>query len=688
MKKNTMTVLSACIFFLIMTFTPLMVIVPGFAWNNGDPGDYYYGVRFGSHDWIADHAMNMLPSEDRSWYDGIYRTYFLIGTEAPDNSSIDIGDGLVGYGDTGLHHNYYQQNHSGVVFGEDDASIRCQQEYDKAKNAVQEGNLKKAAFYAGAMTHYLADLAVWGHVMGTNSPHGTEVHHSDFEGSANTRMDDPAESYFTVTFDGEYNTTISAYQASYEMGLETDSNGTDGTNPGEQYDCEWLDANYHAFTVPIDDDFERRCQDLINLAVNLLADLLYQLFHGANFSDMDIAWDTKWNASSGDFGYGVTASNNGSVYAVGSTDKAGNYDQLMIQYDSSGQEQKNLTWGGGGFDEVYDAAINASGFVHVVGVRTFSASDANASVTIFDSSSNLVEYFTWGNDNLTYGDGIALDNYNNIYVSGHIQDKTTGCFDLFVAKFNPAGNEIWNFTLGDSNVNEYGIDIVLDSNNNSYVVGRATTTIEDLILVKIDGQGNKLWNLTWGGTSSDRGFGIALDAEGKVVVTGQTKSYGAGQEDVIIQKYSTDGTLLWNKTWGGTLCDIGYAVTVDSNNDIYVGGYTSSYGLGNFDGLLLKFDSSGTLLWDLTFGTVGDDRIESMVLVNGDTLYLSGYSDPTNSLDYDAWLIKLVSQEDVSDNPPTLPNNPVIAVPGFEWTFLLGIIGIISIFFWRVKKRK
>ncbi|MHA1314096.1 MAG: hypothetical protein ACTSRB_09335 [Candidatus Helarchaeota archaeon] len=277
-KKIEVIIVSLILMILAIVSLPTFSS-PVMAWNNGDANDRYFDVRFGSHDWLAHKAMNFLDSSNRTWYVDEYITVFLTGTEAPDNASVDLAGNLISYGDTAKHHNYYLANHSDTIENEDDASLRCQEEYDKAVNALNAGNLYSAAFYAGSMTHYLADLGVWGHVMGVASPHGSETHHSDFEGSAQTRMDDPAETYFSISFDGVYNSTISAYQASYEMGLDTDSNGTDGTNPGEQFDCEWLDNNYHAFTVPVDDNFERRVQDIINTCVNYLADLLFQLFN-------------------------------------------------------------------------------------------------------------------------------------------------------------------------------------------------------------------------------------------------------------------------------------------------------------------------------------------------------------------------------------------------------------------------
>ena len=235
--------------------------ISSLAFNNGDPDDVYYGVRFGSHDWIALKANSFLPEPNQTWITTYIEAY-LRGTAAPDNSSETYG-GLTGYGDTTLHHNFYNPDGSA---NDSAAATRAQEEYNKALNAMQSGKWAEGAWYAGCMTHYIADLAVWGHVM------ENETVHSAYESSTNTRMDNPSESYFQITFDGSYD-TITGYQASFDVGWETYRGDVSW-----QYNCNWMDANYHAWdgTHP-DDTFELRGQYLIELAINKITDLLYTL---------------------------------------------------------------------------------------------------------------------------------------------------------------------------------------------------------------------------------------------------------------------------------------------------------------------------------------------------------------------------------------------------------------------------
>ena len=256
MKKNKILLY---IFLLVLISLVPILSSRSLAWNNGSPGEVYYGVKYGGHDWIAHKANTFLPAVNQTWLN-IYFTIYLMGTEAPDNSGLSYNS-LSGYGDTSLHNANYTVGSENT-----NAPTRAQQEYDKALDALQHGKYDEGAWYAGAMTHYIADLAVWGHVLDNESVH------SNYESSANNKMDTPLESYFQVTFDGSYD-GITAFSASYEVGNETWHGDS-----SYQYNAYWMDNNYHAFDGDHPDDaFEQRGEYLLGLAVNKITDMLYNL---------------------------------------------------------------------------------------------------------------------------------------------------------------------------------------------------------------------------------------------------------------------------------------------------------------------------------------------------------------------------------------------------------------------------
>lgn len=84
-----------------------------------------------------------------------------------------------------------------------------------------------------------------------------------------------------------------------------------------------------------------------------------------------------------------------------------------------------------------------------------------------------------------------------------------------------------------------------------------------------------------GSTGNDFGYGLAVDSSsGSVYVTGSivgslNSQTWAGGLDIFLMKYTSSGTVLWTRMAGTTSADNGYAVAVDtSSGDVYVAGST------------------------------------------------------------------------------------------------------------------
>jgi hypothetical protein len=185
---------------------------------------------------------------------------YLYGTELPDN--VQAPDGV---GDTSEHHVYFYANGS---LQDDSSAVRAQQEYDIALNYARVGEWTNASKTLGVMTHYISDVGVFGHVMGVRSDWGVEVHHSDYEdyvGGRTTNYTSEFNSY--LVFDGGLE-SISAYDAALTLAFNT----TFGDN--SNYNCVWMDQNYNWN----DPRFENRCGESLNLAVNLVSDVLHSFY--------------------------------------------------------------------------------------------------------------------------------------------------------------------------------------------------------------------------------------------------------------------------------------------------------------------------------------------------------------------------------------------------------------------------
>ena len=122
---------------------------PTTAYSNGgysaDPSDPDYGT----HDWIAQHALDWLPDNEKRYISDNLNDY-LYGTELPDNGAAP--DGI---GDFYNHHVYF---YSTGDLQDDISALRAQEEYDEVIDRLKSGEDALAAKHAGIMSHYVVDL--------------------------------------------------------------------------------------------------------------------------------------------------------------------------------------------------------------------------------------------------------------------------------------------------------------------------------------------------------------------------------------------------------------------------------------------------------------------------------------------------------------------------------------------------
>jgi putative transposase len=104
-----------------------------------------------------------LPDNEKAWLEP-HRAIYLIGTEAPDNRTIRLACGVPhqGYDDRSLGHSV-TWNASATMMTTDRPAVRAQEEYAKAAIAFGQGKPAHAAFFLGALAHYIGDVAQYGH---------------------------------------------------------------------------------------------------------------------------------------------------------------------------------------------------------------------------------------------------------------------------------------------------------------------------------------------------------------------------------------------------------------------------------------------------------------------------------------------------------------------------------------------
>ena len=162
-------------------------------------------------------------------------------------------------------------------------------------------------------------------------------------------------------------------------------------------------------------------------------------------------------------------------------------------------------------------------------------------------------------------------------------------------------------------------------NFNDTINNREINSIEGVAISAIDIYTLE-WNKTWGGLANDNGYGIAADSSGNLFITGDTNSYGAANQDAFLLKYDSSGNLEWNKTWGGSLGDFGRGVAVDSSGNIFITGDTNR-GTAGPDVFLLKYDSSGNFQWEKTWGGFATDIGRGVAVDGSGNVFITGHNN-------------------------------------------------------------
>lgn len=402
-----------------------------------------------------------------------------------------------------------------------------------------------------------------------------------------------------------------------------------------------VDLNY-SNTSPVQKpkimDFNAKISYKSSSAVSTLTNNKYTL----NFS-------TYFGGSNTDnfISNGITIDSNGNIYMTGYTKSS----------DFPTKNAYNSTYGGGvSFGDAFVAKFNSTGYL------------------LFST------YFGGSNDD--EGNGIAVDNYGNIYITGatsssnfptknayqpSIKSSSIACF---LAKFDSNGALLFSTFLGNSNNNDC-FSLAIDTSGNSYVTGYTTSSSfplknaynstyggggsQDAFVAKFDPLGMLVFSTYLGGSGNDQGSGIAVDSNRNIYVTGSTTSsnfptksayqatYGGGSFDGFLTEYNSTGFLSFSTYLGGSSSDIPFDMAVDSNGNSYITGSTSSSnfptknaynatygGNGVDDAFLTKFYANHTVAFSTYLGGSNvDDSFGITVDANGNS-YIAGDTASSN----------------------------------------------------------
>lgn len=363
----------------------------------------------------------------------------------------------------------------------------------------------------------------------------------------------------------------------------------------------------------------------------------------------------------------IVHDSNNDIYVTGYSRTAGNdYDCVTVKYSGiDGSEIWVQRYDGqaGAYDSAYAIAVDSADNIFVTGSAEGMETLHNY-ITIKYSSDGTVLWSAVYNgpaDGTDKATSIAIDASGDVYVTGRSEGVSSG-YDYATIKYDGTdGTEIWLTRYNRSDKADWGQAIALDDSNNVYVTGHSVDSgnpDEDYATVKYDTDGVQLWAARYNGpdNDSDKACAIASDPSGNVYVTG--KSYAIGADfDYVTVKYDTNGTELWVKRYDGGGGDYPKAIALDSQANAYVTG-ESYHDTDGYNYLTIRYDANGLDPWGHVYnGTAnGNDTANAIAIDSHDDVYVTGASSQTDTgidyvtVKYDQFCLTADMYEDINND--------------------------------------
>ena len=397
---------------------------------------------------------------------------------------------------------------------------------------------------------------------------------------------------------------------------------------------------------------------------------LLGLPHPAVGQDFSHIWSQRFGDQSNQWDTRVAVDVSGNILATGYFEgtvdfgggalvSAGERDIFVAKFNGNGTHLWSKRFGDSapnqrGFDIACDECGNVivtgwfEGTVDFGGGPLTSAGAEDMFVVKFDVDGNHLWSKRFGDAGIHQAAGsVAVDTWGNVIVTGWFQGAvdfggglltSAGTYDVFVAKFDPAGNHLWSKRFGDANW-QWATDVAVDGAGNLVVAGAfhgivdfgggpltsagfGSEGLEDIFMVKFDPAGYHLWSKRFGDADSQTGAYVAVDESGNIFSSGgffgvvdfgggALVSAGDGTSDIFMVKFDPAGNHVWSQRFGDDDDQPGGEVVVEASGTVVVqGDFAGAVDFGGgpltsagwYDIFVARFDPAGNHLFSERFG--------------------------------------------------------------------------------------
>jgi hypothetical protein len=351
-----------------------------------------------------------------------------------------------------------------------------------------------------------------------------------------------------------------------------------------------------------------------------------------------------YGGNSDDGGWSVQQTSDGGYIITGITESfgSGGDDVYLIKTDSIGDTLWTKTYGTSDHDWGMSVKETPDGGYIITGSKPLKGSGSDVYLIKTNSSGDTLWTKGYGGNSFDEGNDVEVTPDNGFIVVGYTRSYGSGLSDVYLIKTDSIGDTLWTRTYGGGSFDE-GFSVKVTSDGGYIITGYTRSSGAggyDVYLVKTDSLGGLLWTRTFGGSSGDFGESVQQTSDGGYIVAGYTRSFGAGGRDIYLIKTDSLGGTQWIRTYGGSFDEWSYSVQETRDGRYILAGGTESYGAGFQDVYLIKVDNFGDTVWTRTYGGNNDDLGLNLQQTRDSRYVISGYTESFGQGGFDAYLIK------------------------------------------------
>ena len=371
-----------------------------------------------------------------------------------------------------------------------------------------------------------------------------------------------------------------------------------------------------------------------------------------SFLTLNAQWARTYGGNEDDHANSFQQTNNGGYIVFGSSGSFGANIWILklnilgdIEWQKIYGEQFNIftyktysiqNTNDGGY--IIGGSISIPGFGHQFWIVKLSA------------DGEIVWQKSYGDDEINYVYSLQQTNDGGYIIAGNTGLNDEGGHDFLILKLFSDGTIDWSKYYG-GNRDDKPASVLLTSDG-GYIVAGYTMSLgdgsSDIWVLKLASDGTIDWQRTYGGSESANAYSIQKTNDGGYIVAGSLVSFDAVQPDLWILKLASDGTIEWQRKYGGIESETAYSTQQTSDGGYIVLGETESFGAGNGDIWILKLTSYGNIEWQKTYGGSQAEEASSIQQTVDGGYLVAGSTDSYGAGEQDIFILKLFPNGDIN----------------------------------------